>query len=100
VNALFLAKVDDFLLGQQRVVLDLVGGGRDGGLGEQLLQVLDRVVCDADGLDLVGVRLDQGLHVLPGVDVGDAAVEVARAVFELGEEGVVSWGVGLGCWDF
>ena len=90
VDALFLAEVDNLLLGEQRVVLDLVGGRRDGRLCKELLQVLDRVVCDANGFDLVGVRLDQGLHVLPRVNVGDAAIEVARAILELGEERVVA----------
>ena len=73
------------------MVFDLVDSGRDGGLCEQLLHVLDRVVCDANGLDLVGVRLDQLLKVLPCLDVRDAVVDVAGAVFEFGEEGVVSW---------
>ena len=90
VNALFPAKVDNFLLGQQGVVLNLVDGGRDGGLGKQLLQVLDRVVSDANGFDLVRVRLDQLLEVLPGVDVCYGRINVARAVFVLGEEGMVS----------
>jgi len=93
VNALLLAEVNDFLLGQQRVVFDLVGGGDDGGLREELLEVLDRVVGDADGFDLVWVGLDEGFEVLPGLDVGYAVVDVAGAVFEFGEERVVSWGV-------
>jgi hypothetical protein len=81
MNALVLAEIDNFLLRQQWVVLDLVDGGCDGGFCEQLL----------DGLDFVGVRLDEFLEVLPGLDVGDAVVDVAGAVFEFGEEGVVSW---------
>ena len=91
MDALLLAEVDDLLLWQERVVFDLVGGGDDGGLGEELLEVLDGVVGHADGLDLLRVCLVQLLHVLPCVDVGDGAVEIAVAVFELGEEGVVSW---------
>jgi hypothetical protein len=91
MNALVLAEIDNFLLRQQWVILDLVDGRCDGGFCEQLLHILDRVICDADGLDFVGVRLDQFLKVLPGLDVGDAVVDVAGAVFELGEEGVVSW---------
>ena len=90
VDALLLAEVDDLLLGEQRVVLDLVGGRGDGGLCEQLLQVLDRVVGDTDGLDLLGVRLDQLLEVLPCVDVSDGVVDVTAAVLELGEERVVA----------
>ena len=34
VNTLLLAKVDDFLLRAQRVVLDLVDGGDNGGFGK------------------------------------------------------------------
>ena len=41
VDAFFLAVVYDFLLGKQRVVFDLVGGGGDGGLRKELLEVLD-----------------------------------------------------------
>lgn len=44
VDALFLAQVDNLLLGQARVVLDLVDGGDDGGVGEKLLEVLDAVL--------------------------------------------------------
>lgn len=40
VNALFPAQVDDLLLRETGVVLDLVHGGDDLGVGEQLLQVL------------------------------------------------------------
>ena len=91
VDALFLAKVNDFLLWAQRVVLDLVDGGDNGSLGEQLLQVLNRVVGHTNRLDLLRVRLDQLLEVLPCVLVGDGAVDVAGAVFELGEERVVAY---------
>jgi hypothetical protein len=58
VDAFFLAKVHNFLLWAERVVLDLVHSRGDGGFGEQLLEVLDRVVGDTNGLDLIGVRLD------------------------------------------
>jgi hypothetical protein len=90
MDALVLAEVDNVLLRQKRVVLDLVRGRYDCRLREQLLHVLVGVVCDADGLDFVGVRLDQFLKVLPGLDVGDAVVDVAGAVFEFGEERMVS----------
>jgi hypothetical protein len=90
VDAFLLAEVYDLLLGEERVVLDLVGGGGDCGLGEELLEVFDRVVCDADGLDFVRVGFGERLEVLPRVDVRDAVVDVAGAVFELGEERVVS----------
>jgi hypothetical protein len=39
VDALLLAEVDDLLLGKGGVVLDLVDGGDDGGVGEELLEV-------------------------------------------------------------
>lgn len=71
MNALLLAEVNNFLLWAQWVVLDLVDSGDDGSLGQKLLHVLDRVVGDTDGLDLIGVRLDQVLEVLPCVLVGD-----------------------------
>ena len=68
-DTLLFAKVDNLLLRQVGVVLDLVGSGDDGCLSKQLLEVLDGVVGDADGLDLLGVCLVQLLHVLPCVDV-------------------------------
>ena len=72
------------------MVLDLVDSGDDGSLGQKLLHVLDRVVGDTDGLDLIGVRLDQVLEVLPCVDVSDGVVDITAAVLELGEERVVA----------
>jgi hypothetical protein len=72
------------------MVLNLVDSGSDSRVLEQLLEVLDRVVADADGLDFVGVRLDELLEVLPGILVRYAAVNVSGAVFEFGEEGVVA----------
>ena len=71
MDALLLAEVNNFLLWAQWVVLDLVDSGDNGGLGQKLLHVLDRVVGDTNGLDLVGMRLDQVLEVLPCVLVGD-----------------------------
>jgi hypothetical protein len=91
VDALVFAEVDYFLLRQQRVVFDLVDGWCDGGFGKELLHVLDRVVCDANGLYFIGVCLDEFLEVLPCLHVCDAVVDVAGAVFEFGEERVVSW---------
>lgn len=90
MDTFLLAEVDDFLLWAQWVVLNLVDCGDNGGFGKQLLQVLDRVVGDANGLDLVGMRLDQLLEVFPCVLVGDGAVDIARAVFMLGEQRVVA----------
>lgn len=97
MDAFGFAEIDDFLLGQEWVVLDLVGSRDDGCLCEELLHVLYGVVCDADSLDFVGVRLDEFLHVLPCLDVGDAVVDVAGAVFEFGEEGVVSFDTVSAC---
>lgn len=88
VDAFLLAEVDDLLLRQGGVVLNLVGGGHDGGLWEELLQVLHAVVGDADGLDLAGA--DELLHALPGGDVRVAVNDVARAVGQFGEDGVVA----------
>jgi hypothetical protein len=73
------------------VVFNLVRGRCNCCFGEELLQVLDRVVCDTNRLDLVGVRFDELLEILPCLDVGDAVVDITGAVFEFGEEGVVSW---------
>lgn len=39
MDALLLAKVDNLLLGQLRVVLDLVDGWDDGGVGEEFFEV-------------------------------------------------------------
>ena len=52
MDALGFAKIHDFLLREQRVVFDLVGGGGDGSGREQLGEVLDGVVCYADGFYL------------------------------------------------
>lgn len=35
--------------------------------------------------------LDELLEALPGVNVSDAVVDITGAVFELGEQRVVSW---------
>lgn len=39
MDALLAAQVDDLLLAEGRVVLDLVDGGGDGRVGEELLEV-------------------------------------------------------------
>lgn len=88
VNALGLAEVDNLLLGQGGVVLDLVDGRDNGGLGKEFLQVLDAVVGDADGADLAGA--EELLHALPGGDVAVVVDDVPRAIGQLGEDGVVS----------
>lgn len=88
VDTLLLAKVHDLLLRQRGVVLNLVGSGDNGGLGQELLQVLDTVVGDTDGLDLAGA--DELLHALPGGDVRVGVVNVPRSIGELGEDVVVA----------
>jgi len=88
VDALLLAEVDNLLLRQGRVVLDLVDGGHDGDVGQQLLEVPLAVVGDANGLDFT--RGKELLHTLPGRDVRVGMVDVAGAVGKFGEEGVVS----------
>lgn len=87
-DALSLAEVDDLLLGEKRVVLDLVDGGDDLGLLEELLEVLDAVVGDTDSLDLAGVK--KLLHRLPCVDVSPVLNDITRAVLLLREERVVA----------
>lgn len=44
VDALVLAKVDDLLLGKAGVVLDLIDGRDDLGMGEKLLEVSHAVL--------------------------------------------------------
>jgi hypothetical protein len=90
VDPFFFAEIYDFLLRQERVVFDLIGGGNDGCLREQLLKVLDGVVGDTNSFYLFGVRLDQFLQVLPCINVSYAVINVARAIWELGEERVVT----------
>lgn len=91
MDAFAFAEIDNLLLWQQRVVFDLVRGRCDCCFSEQLLHVLNRVVCDANGFDFVRVGFDEGLHVQPGLDVAGGVVDVAGAVFEFGEEGVVAF---------
>lgn len=90
VDAFCPAEIDNLLLGQKRVVLNLIDGGHNRRLGKKLLEIFDRVIGDANGLDLVRVCLDELLEVLPCLDVVGAVVNVTRTVFELGEEGMVA----------
>jgi hypothetical protein len=90
VDASLVAEVDNLLLGEQGVVLDLVGSGDNGGLGQKFLEELDTVVGNTDGLDLAGAN--KLLHALPSSDVGMAVDNVARAISELRENVVVSYG--------
>lgn len=88
LDALALAEVDEVVLGQGRVVLDLVRGGHDLGLGEELLEVDPAVVAHAHGLRLA--RLDQAFHLLPRGDVVMVPGHVALPVGQLGEAVVVA----------
>lgn len=54
------AQGGDFILREQGVVLDLVDGGWDGGVGEEVGEVRGAVVADADRADFP--RGEQGLH--------------------------------------
>jgi hypothetical protein len=88
VDPLRLAKVDDFLLREGRVVLDLIDGGHSCSVGKQLLQVADAVVRNADCSDLA--CLQQLLHFFPCLYVGPILDDIARAVWEGGKPVVVS----------
>lgn len=86
VDALLLGVLDEgVVLLEEGVALDLVDGGDDAGGVDNGLEVFDGEVGDADGLDL---GLGQGDQGLPGVDEGDALVEVDLGVVAggLGEE--------------
>jgi hypothetical protein len=91
MDAFLFTEVDDFLLREERVVFDLVGGGDNGSLSEELLEVLHRVVCDTDGFYFVWMFFYELFEAFPCLDVVGAVVEIARAVFEFGKEKVVSW---------
>jgi len=86
---LCVAVVNDLLLGQRGVVLDLVGGRDNGGLGQKFLQVLDTVVGDTYSLSFAASY--ELLHILPGRDVGVAVDNVPRTIRKLGEDRMVSY---------
>lgn len=90
VNASLVAEVDNLLLGEQGVVLDLVGSGDNSGLGQEFFEELDTVVGNTDGLDLAGSN--ELLHTLPRSDMGVAVDNVPRTISELGEDVVVTCG--------
>ena len=90
-DTLLFAKVDNLLLRQVGVVLDLVGGGDNSCLAQQLLQVGNAEVRNANRLHLA--TLLHRLHPLPRIHIRPLSVEIARAVLVLGEEWVVAIGV-------
>lgn len=77
-DAVFLAQVDDLFLREERVVFDLVDGGDDAAVGEELFEVFGAVVADAYRLDFA--RRQQLLHGVPGLHVRVRPDHVARAV--------------------
>lgn len=91
VNTLLVAEVNNLLLGQRWVVLDLVDGRDDGGLGQERLQVRNTAVGDTDGPDLA--IANELLHALPGGNVGVAVVNVPGSICELREDGVVAFAI-------
>lgn len=112
MNSLFLAKVDDLLLGKTGVVLDLVDGWDDCGVGEELFKVELGVlfflfsngnsgeegkggggggvyVGNTDGLCLAS--LQQRLHLFPGINMVVPLDDVAAPVRFGGEPVVVTY---------
>lgn len=113
VNAVLLAEVDNLLLRQGRVVLNLVHRRLDSAVRQELLEITFAVlhsrsvlrftihrpvdwgrapyVADADGLSLASC--EELLHLLPGIDVVVVPENVARAIGQLGEAVIISWGL-------
>lgn len=88
MDALRLTEIHDLLLRQGWMVLDLVHGGDHCRVRKQLFQVSQTVVRNADGLYLA--CREQLLHLLPCLDMGPVADDIAGAIGELGELLVVS----------
>ena len=112
MDATLAAQVDNFLLGQGRVVLDLVDGRQNLARGQQLLEVAFAVlresageikqeegtrghrrayIAHANGFGLAG--LEDGLHLAPGLEVAEVADDVALAVGQFGKAVVGAVGV-------
>lgn len=84
MNVLLLGVLDQgVVLLEEGVALDLVDGGGDTSGVDDGLEVLDGEVGDTNVLDLGLGKVDQGL---PGVDQGDALVEVDLTLGGEGEE--------------
>lgn len=58
MDALFLAEIDNLLLGQAGVVLNLVDGGDNGGVREKLLEILLAVLHHVIMLEAVGQQYE------------------------------------------
>lgn len=54
MNPLLLTQIDDFLLWEGRVIFELVYGGDDGCVGEELGEIADGVVGYTDGFGFTG----------------------------------------------
>lgn len=87
MDALLFAKVDNLLLRKRGVVFDLVDRRDDRHVRQKLLEKWLAVVRDPNGLDLA--RSQELFHALPGGYVGVRVVNVAGAILELWEKGVV-----------
>lgn len=84
MNVLLLGVLDQgVVLLEEGVALDLVDGGGDTGSVDDGLEVLNSEVGDTNVLGLGLGEVDQGL---PGVDQGDALVEVDLTLGGEGEE--------------
>jgi hypothetical protein len=88
VHALLFAVIDDFLLGQKRMVFDLIHRRYDGGLRQQLFEVLPAIIGHANGLH--PLREKQLLHIPVGIHVRAIPDQIAGAVWELGEKRVAT----------
>lgn len=87
VDVILVAEGNHLVLVKLGVALDLIDGGGDARVGDDLLQLGDGEVGDTDG---AGLGLGKLVHGLPGVGQGDALIEVDFAVVAglPGEEGI------------
>lgn len=73
VDVLLLGVLDELLAGEDGVALDLVDGGDNAGLVNQLLE---RSVCEVGHTNGANLALGELAHSLPCLTVGDRAVDV------------------------
>ena len=88
VDVVLLGVLDQVVLGEEGVALDLVDDRDDAGGFDDAFDVLDREVGDADGAHFAFG--EDGFHLGPGLAQGPVADDVAVAVRERGERGVVA----------